>query len=377
MDRSAMDRSALPMKEGTTASKNNPHDPIITLLDNAGIASYRAEPKGTGSFTLFPDLPSELRIKIWHHALSIPRIVEMDDTRYHGRSPPDGGVAYMAAHWHFRNQNPPPLLSTCSESRNEALNAYKEDTCLNDMPTSIGGPDWFRFNRDILHLKTKDMDFTDLFVKEGHRWENIRRWGNDLGYFLQVSSDKWDSRPDIFNHVRSLSINRDLFISTEDNCECIIRHFFPNLQLLILLIDDEFDIEDMWYIQNEDFKEYEDDWDDFQPRWAFTNACTGPYKILIQNETYGYYVDEDMEKRFKREEEDYEGYVAPLVMVMECSLPPGLKIPSCGRLPHGYGSSHYDSDDSNDEDSDCARSVSQVSSGRRSPGDAEEESEDN
>jgi hypothetical protein len=152
--------------------------------------------------------------------------------------------------------------------------------------------------------------------------------------------------------------------------------FLPNLQLLILLVDDEYDIPDFWGIYNGDFKEYEDDWGDFQPRWAFTEACTGPYKMNIQNEAYFDYIDEDTERRFKREEEDYEGYVAPLVMPMGCSLPPGLKIPSCGRLPHGYGSSHYDSVDSNDEDSDCAHSVSQGSSEHRSPGDEDEISED-
>jgi hypothetical protein len=222
-----MDPSVLHMKEGTTASKSNPHDPIIWLLDNAGIASYRAEPKGTGSFTLFPDLPSELRIKIWHHALSIPRIVEMEDKSYHGRSLPDDGVAFLSAHWRFRNQNPPPLLSTCSEARSEALKAYNEERSFDDVPTSIGGAEWFRFDQDILHLKNKDMILTYHFVKEELRWENIRRWDDDLGLYVQISSDKWDSRPEIFNHVRSLSINRDVFISTEDDCECIIRHFFP------------------------------------------------------------------------------------------------------------------------------------------------------
>ena len=151
--------------------------------------------------------------------------------------------------------------------------------------------------------------------------------------------------------------------------------FLPRLQVLVLLIDDEYDIDDMWYIQNEDFTKYEDDWGDFQPRWAFTNACTRPYKTDIPNTTYCYYADEDMEKRFNREEEDYEGYVAPIFMVMGCSLPPGLKIPSCGRLPHGYETSDYESDDSSYDGSDCAHSAGQVSSGDRSPSNEDEESD--
>jgi hypothetical protein len=343
------------MKEGIITSRPNEHDLIIALLDNVRVASYPAEPKGTGSFTLFPDLPSELRIKIWHHALSIPRIVEMKESRYPERCSPGSRETNLVPDWQYKNKNPPPLLSTCSESRNEALQAYKENTSFDDEPLGTGGPEWFRFDRDILHLKTHDLDFSEMFMKQAQRWENIRRWGDDAGFYQHVSSDKWASRPNLFNNVRSLSINRDLFISTDDDCECIIRHFFPNLQLLILLIDDEYDIDEMWAIDDEDFTEYEDDSGDSMPRWAFTNACTGPYKSGIQNTTYDYYIIEDMEKRFKREEDDYEGYIAPLVMVMGCSLPPGLKLRSCGRLPDGYESySEHESDD----ESDRAYSVS-------------------
>lgn len=46
------------------------------LVNNALLASYRSEQPNTYSFALFPKLPSEIRIKIWHFAISIPRIVE-------------------------------------------------------------------------------------------------------------------------------------------------------------------------------------------------------------------------------------------------------------------------------------------------------------
>jgi hypothetical protein len=187
-----------------------------------------------------------------------------------------------------------------------------------------------------------------------------------------IFNSKWPKSP--FGLALLSLFSLDLFISTEDDCECIIRHFFPNLQLLILLVDDEHDIPDFWRIKNGDFKEYEDDWGDFQPRWTFTEACTGLYKMNIQNEAYFDYIDEDIERRFKREEEDYEGYVAPLVMPMGCSLPPGLKITNCGRLPHGYGTDS-EFDDSSDEGSDYARYASEVSSVDRSSSNKDEESE--
>ena len=48
-----------------------------TLVDNALLASYRGEQPDTCSFALFPKLPSEIRIKIWRFAISVPRIVEV------------------------------------------------------------------------------------------------------------------------------------------------------------------------------------------------------------------------------------------------------------------------------------------------------------
>jgi hypothetical protein len=61
-------------------------------------------------FHLFPILPSEIRIKIWGIALSIPRNVTVDCKR---------GVRS------FSPSEPPALLQVCRESRFESLQIYK------------------------------------------------------------------------------------------------------------------------------------------------------------------------------------------------------------------------------------------------------------
>jgi hypothetical protein len=42
-----------------------------------------------------------------------------------------------------------------------------------------------------------------------------------------------------------------------------------------------------------------------------------------------------MGKRFEKEEEDYKDYTALFFCVRGCWLPPGVKIPECGRWPDG------------------------------------------
>ncbi|KAE9369925.1 hypothetical protein N431DRAFT_443545 [Stipitochalara longipes BDJ] len=115
---------------------------LSSLIHNASIGSYRAEPKGTGSFTLFPKLPAEIRLKIWQHAISVPRIVEFEKmSSIDGRYARSNGT-YFDGRWRYKNKAPPPLLSTNCESRREALKAYKNYEQFEYITTSIGGPEW-------------------------------------------------------------------------------------------------------------------------------------------------------------------------------------------------------------------------------------------
>lgn len=70
-------------------------------------------------------------------------------------------------------------------------------------------------------------------------------------------SDKWIGRPRHFKKVHALAINRELLTQMIDDYECTIRHFFPRLELLVVLIDDGIVIHEAW---DSDFKAYEGDW---------------------------------------------------------------------------------------------------------------------
>jgi hypothetical protein len=51
---------------------------------------------------------------------------------------------------------------------------------------------------------------------------------------------------------------------------------------------------------------------------------------------YKEYIKMQMEKRFKREEEDYKDYTAPSICVMGCWLPLGVDIPEYRRWPDDW-----------------------------------------
>jgi hypothetical protein len=124
-----------------------------------------------------------------------------------------------------------------------------------------------------------------------------------------------------------LAINREVLTQTEDDYECIIRHFFPRLKLLIVLIDDGIVIDDAWEIKNNDSGVYEDDRGDSPPHWEFMRESTGPFTIVSNKNTrYKEYIEMQMAKRFEREEKDYKDYTAPALCVMGCWLPPGVEI---------------------------------------------------
>ena len=92
--------------------------------------------------------------------------------------------------------------------------------------------------------------------------------------------------------------------------------FSPHLKLLVVLVDDEVTINAAWKIRNDNFGVYEDDWRESFPRWDFTRASTGPFSIVSHvNMRYEKYIEAEMEKRFEKEEEDYEDYTSPFFCV--------------------------------------------------------------
>jgi hypothetical protein len=84
-------------------------------------------------FTVFPDLPTELQIKIWKCALPGPRIIQLH---------------YLNGASFFGGARPPPILHTCRASREVALTVFERAFVRNDKPIYIN------FAHDTLHLAT-------------------------------------------------------------------------------------------------------------------------------------------------------------------------------------------------------------------------------
>jgi hypothetical protein len=125
------------------------NDLLVTKISNA---SYSGIPTSTSSFTLFPKLPVELRLRIWRHAISVPQIIEYGKVIVSKRLLlPNGKKGPTKREWCFRTLNPSPLLRACRESRVEALPLYRirhfNNGCI--IIRRI-----FRADYDIIHLQT-------------------------------------------------------------------------------------------------------------------------------------------------------------------------------------------------------------------------------
>lgn len=92
------------------------------------------------TFTLFPELPPELRLKIWKHALSEPRISMIEQTM-----PPHRNrfiFKFCLA--------PPTFLHVNDESRSLAQKAYQLA-----FEGGLEAPQFFNFQFDSLHLQLR------------------------------------------------------------------------------------------------------------------------------------------------------------------------------------------------------------------------------
>lgn len=133
-------------------------------------------PTSTDTFTLFPLLPPEIRLKIWQTIAAEPQTVELSCTP---------SSSYLPNGRWFSHSKPPAIFSICSESRAVALAQY---TILTFSPDQIGVP-WPRlylnFSVDTLWL-CKDLCATsarDLLEKNQQLQKQLR--------FLVVEEKLW------------------------------------------------------------------------------------------------------------------------------------------------------------------------------------------
>jgi hypothetical protein len=171
------------------------------------------------------------------------------------------------------------------------------------------------------------------FVKRGFQDLSIQRWEPQEFENVTHRRDKWIWRPGHFEKVHALAVNREILTQAVDDYECIIRYFSPHMEPLVVLIGDGITIHKAW----NDFKAYEGDWRELPPRGQFTKVSTGPFTpVSEENLVYEMYVKSEMIHRFETEAQHYDDYNAPFICVRGCWLPPGVKVPECGRWPDDW-----------------------------------------
>jgi hypothetical protein len=116
------------------------------------------------AFTLFNNLPLELRYLVWEYALPDARLIQVEARPIGTYNPYDPSWSRSGIFFHSDAFNPPALLSACRESREIALAAFQ--ICFYATPDSINirdevlitnPPVWFQPERGTIYL-TDEVD---------------------------------------------------------------------------------------------------------------------------------------------------------------------------------------------------------------------------
>lgn len=259
----------------------------------------------------YADCFKELRLSIWEFAIASPRIVELipcpmmreEDT-----------VS-------FKNTYPSPLLLTCLESRQVVLSAYKA-------PTGVPGPEWLRFDVDTYHLKFDDASFpSPKYIRPNWNRSLIKQW--NFGSRNRVRTDKWLGRPELFENLRILAVNYELLACLSDDFECAIRHFFPRLLVLVVLVCDANlkvfrNIFGRIYYRCGSFENLARH---ITPAdlSRFVHASHGPFTSEIRDKQFAEIIKSKIQHRLQAEAASYEDYHPPQVVMKSCSVPSGYE----------------------------------------------------
>ncbi|CZR51040.1 uncharacterized protein PAC_00915 [Phialocephala subalpina] len=180
------------------------------------------------SFTLFPELPSELRLKIWKLANPGPRILGVG----HRMQYREGYGRIIPTTMDWRTSDPvPTLLHVCHDSRTEALKVYQPSFATFGTPRHEG-KNYIDFSRDILYFGGSGRGFTDMKALINSTFDRPSNYLLDM--FLGADYGTKDAE-----HIKAMIVDIDeerygrrLFIWDE------IR-LFPKLQDLIVIVWEE------------------------------------------------------------------------------------------------------------------------------------------
>lgn len=117
-DDHAVTRDDLTRGASSTTQEQSASTELADAMRTIALISTTAETAPHSEFHLFPQLPGELRLKIWSIILSTPRFVDINCKRRIVE-----GERRWAKRWNS-SIPPPALLHVCRESRFEALQTY-------------------------------------------------------------------------------------------------------------------------------------------------------------------------------------------------------------------------------------------------------------
>ena len=157
---------------------------LQSLQDEASLESHTTPALSEETdFQLFPSLPIELRLKIWKLASQVPRLVEV-------RFPKNS-----LSHKHDFVSDPPAVLHTSHEAREEALKSYTLDLATKHTLYPV----CFNFEVDILYLRRHVRYWDDAqvrtFLKLLPGPEKIKRLA--LTAYVEHFDTLWGSLPPI------------------------------------------------------------------------------------------------------------------------------------------------------------------------------------
>lgn len=170
------------------ASMTSPNH-VAMQAENPSSSSSTCPAMGSSAtaFTLFPELPIEIRLKIWRHALPGSRVIGTClERRYSISDTWHLQQKYMSIrHRSLLSCKTPVPLFVCQESRNEALRFYQ----LRHVLGFTQKPVYIDFSRDIIYLEDLQEDSPSARITV-HNLANLLEDGNRSAIqFLAMDSD--------------------------------------------------------------------------------------------------------------------------------------------------------------------------------------------
>ncbi len=156
-------------------------------------------------FTLFPDLPTELRLKIWQHALQVSYKPAIILGKVRDRNKNDGSVTYE-----IRCRTPAPsLLRTSRESRAEALAHYS---------LYFGNTTYLNPKFDEVYLNTRNSRELSIFI-DTFSQEDIKSL-----QLLALKLDDWLKCLKFTDHIRAFNLKKlTLLVDDREEDEVFLR----------------------------------------------------------------------------------------------------------------------------------------------------------